>query len=495
MAAGSGKVALVSNTTLLACGSSANRCTTNPTFNQFIVDFVGYGSTASDYEGAGPAGTLTSATAALRAGAGCIDTDNNNADFAVVAPTPRNSSSPPNTCGGATATATTVPPTNTVGGPTSTNTPLPPTSTNTATVTPTAPPARIREIQAISHISPRNGQTVGSVPGIVTALRSNGFYMQDPNPDSDESTSEAIFVFTSSVPTVAVGDAVTVSGTVSEFRPGGSGSTNLTTTQIGSPVITVVSTGNTLPTPVVISVGGRVPPTVVIEDDATGSVETSGVFDPAQDGIDFYESLEAMRVQVNNPVAVGPTSDFGEIPVLADDGAGAGVRTTRGGIIISPPTTPFDYTTADFNPERIILDDAIVGGANMPDVNVGDHFGGPAIGVMDYSFGNFKLNVTSALTRVNSWLTREVSATPGANQLVVGNFNVENLDPGDPQSKFDDLAALIVNNLRSPDILSIEEIQDNNGPINDAVVDADVTFNRLIAAIQAQPGGPTYQYR
>ena len=34
------------------------------------------------------------------------------------------------------------------------------------------------------------------------------------------------------------------------------------------------------------------PPSTVIEDDATGSVETSGIFDPATDGIDFYESLE-----------------------------------------------------------------------------------------------------------------------------------------------------------------------------------------------------------
>ena len=47
---------------------------------------------------------------------------------------------------------------------------------------------------------------------------------------------------------------------------------------------------------------------MVIEDDATGDVESNGVFDPASDGIDFYESLEAMRLQVNNPIVVGPTS-------------------------------------------------------------------------------------------------------------------------------------------------------------------------------------------
>src|SRR5205085_5956614 len=97
------------------------------------------------------------------------------------------------------------------------------------------------------------------------------------------------------------------------------GSTNLTNTEIGSPTVSVQSTGNSLPAPIVIGTGGRIPPGTVIEDDVSGSVETSGVFDPASDGIDFYESLEAMRVQINNAVAVGPTSSFAEIPVVSDD--------------------------------------------------------------------------------------------------------------------------------------------------------------------------------
>jgi hypothetical protein len=185
-----------------------------------------------------------------------------------------------------------------------------------------APATLIRAIQDSGHISPLNGELVSSVPGIVTAKLSNGFYLQDPNPDTDDATSEAIFVVTATAPAaVAVADSVTASGRVSEFRPGGSSSTNLMTTEITSPTTTVLSSRNPLPAPIVIGSGGRVPPSEVIEDDATGSVETSGLFDPASDGIDFYESLEAMRVQVNDPVAVGPTNGFGEIPVLGDDGA------------------------------------------------------------------------------------------------------------------------------------------------------------------------------
>ena len=227
---------------------------------------------------------------------------------------------------------------------------------------------------------------------------------------------------------------------------------------------------------------GRTPPTEVIDDDSTGSVETSGVFDPANDGIDFYESLEGMRVQVNDPVAVGPRNSFGEIPVLADDGAGAGLRTPRGGIIIQP---------GDFNPERIILDDVI---SPTPVVNVGDHFSAAAVGVMDYGFGNFKLQITAPLTGVSGNLPRE-STTPAApDQLAVATFNVENLDPGDGAAKFDTLAALIVDNLTSPDIIAIEEVQDNNGATNDAVVDASQTYTMLIEAIEAA-GGPTYEFR
>lgn len=143
------------------------------------------------------------------------------------------------------------------------------------------------------------------IPGIVTATKSNGFWMQDPSPDADPATSEGIFVYTSTAPTVSAGDAVTIGGTVAENRPGNT-ATNLTTTQIATPTVTVKSTGNALPAPVIVGTGGRIPPATVIEDDANGSVETGGLFHPNADGIDFWESLEGMRVQLNNALVVGP---------------------------------------------------------------------------------------------------------------------------------------------------------------------------------------------
>ena len=345
------------------------------------------------------------------------------------------------------------------------------------------PPVPIHDIQGSTHISPFAGQRP-RVLGIVTARSTNGFWMQDPNPDSNTATSEGIFVFTSSAPAVAVGDSVRVQGTVQEFRPGGATNGNLTTTELsGSPTVTVLSTGNPLPPAVVIGTGGRIPPDSVIEDDATGSVETSGVFDPDQDGLDFYESLEGMRVQLNNAVAVGPTEpDFGETPVIGDNGANASVRTYRGGLLLRPD---------DGNPERVTLDDQLT---PLPNVNVGDHYSGPVVGIMDYNFGNPFIEVTSAgLTAVHDGVTREMTDLVAPGELAIATFNFENLSAGQAD-KLAALASLIVNNLRSPDLLAGEEVQDNNGETNSGNVDASQTLSQLVAAI-ADAGGPTYGWR
>ncbi|UKE46939.1 lamin tail domain-containing protein [Xanthomonas cerealis] len=64
------------------------------------VDFVGYGSSASCAEGSAPSAAPSNTLAVLRGSGGCSDSDNNNADFATAAPTPRNSAAAANLCGG-----------------------------------------------------------------------------------------------------------------------------------------------------------------------------------------------------------------------------------------------------------------------------------------------------------------------------------------------------------------------------------------------------------
>jgi predicted extracellular nuclease len=371
-----------------------------------------------------------------------------------------------------------------------------PAANHSFTFTTTLPLTQIAQVQGASHLSPLAGQLV-EVEGVVTAERGSNVWVQDTTPDADPATSEGILVFGASVANaVAVGDLVQVRGTVSEFRPGcfGCDATsdafdNLTVTELAAPGLGVTVLGVTpLPAATVIGAGGREPPNAVIENDsASGNVETSNGFDPAQDGIDFYESLESMLVQVNDAVAVGPTNGFGEIFVVGDNGTNASPRTTRGGVVI---------TANDLNPERIQLDDAILP-RSTPVSNVGDHFSAPAFGILGYDFGNFELDLTSALATAPGSLTREVTAAPADNQLAVATFNVENLAPTDPPAKFQRLAGLIVDHLRAPDVIAIEEIQDNDGVAGgtgSSVVDASITWNMLISAIGAA-GGPHYGYR
>jgi uncharacterized repeat protein (TIGR01451 family) len=100
LAATAGKVALVASTTAL----SATSCPGddgNPPFNpnnSTIADFVGYGTTATCYEGSGPAPAPSATTSDFRKAGGCTDTNDNAADFFVLTPGPRNSSSPANNC-------------------------------------------------------------------------------------------------------------------------------------------------------------------------------------------------------------------------------------------------------------------------------------------------------------------------------------------------------------------------------------------------------------
>ena len=434
MSGTSGKVALVTTAGALACGADCDTAAG-------VRDFIGYG-TANDVETAAAPG-LSNTTADLR-GAG-PDTDDNAADFAVGDPNPRNS-----TGGG------TIPPPD-----------------------PGVPGLRIHDIQGAAQVSPKVGVKAADVPGIVTARSGTGFWFQDPTPDADPATSEGLFVFTRTAPTAAVGDSVTVTGTVAEFRPGGA-ATNLSTTELTSPTVTVVASGQPLPAPVVVGPGGRVPPSTVIENDANGDVETTGTeFDPANDGLDFWESLEGETLSITDAQVVGPTNSFDETEVVPP---GSTVRTNRGGIVAR---------ATDFNPERVVITDTR---ATVPRANVGDVYVGATVGVLDYNFGNFELLPTTAPTLRSGNLQREVTKTPNLLQLSVATFNVENLAPTDPQTKFDGLAQLAVRNLKAPDVLALEEIQDNSGAVDDGVVAADQTILKLTTAIRAA-GGPAYQRR
>jgi predicted extracellular nuclease len=517
MSGTSGKVALVTNDTALSCGADCDTAAG-------VKDFVGYGA-ANDFETA-PTPVLSNTTAALRNDDGNVDTDNNAADFTVGAPNPRNTPPPASitatdpadgendvpldsnvtitfsapvdptfgiSCSSSGAHAFTE-----TGGPTEFT--LDPTTDfergETCTVTVDAEDLddefsfstlgieglRIHDIQGAQHRSPYEDRIVSGVPGVVTAASSQGIWVQDASPDADDRTSEGIFLFQPSA-RPPVGTAVVFSGEVSEFKNTSWGPESLSLTEMFRPTVTATTGGSPI-APTVIGQGGRVPPNRIIDNDSTGDVDTNPVFDPQQDGIDFHESIEGMLLRFNEPVATGPRNGFGEISILGDNGRLAGLRTGRGGIIVRPD---------DFNPERFILDDVI---GDTPAVNTGAKLGSPIVAVGDYSFDNFKYYPLADATATGG-VQREVTEDPRSSELAVGTFNVENLSPNDPPAKFTALARTLIDNLKSPDILAIEEIQDNNGATGGTgspVTDASMTWNLLIAAIAAE-GGPAYQYR
>lgn len=348
----------------------------------------------------------------------------------------------------------------------------------------------IEQVQGSSHTSGVVGQQV-SLTGEVTATRTSGddgFYLQQLATDGDDRTSPAIFVFTSSAPTVSVGNRVTVTGTVAEDV---GSSTDLSRTQLSNPSIDSNDNDTTLDiTATVLGDGGRAIPADVIEDDNFSS------FDVATDGIDFFESLEAVYVAVNNPIAISDDASDGDFYVVADSGNNAsGFYAARGVLVISGGNDDSTFDEDDFNPERIKVSDSI-SGISTPTVAPGDQMANLE-GVMTSTGDGYTLEATSAISvSVAANLSRETSTLVGdATHLTIAGMNVENLDPSDAASKFSGLASIIVENMNNPDIIGLQEMQDDSGSTADGVLTAQTTAQTLITAIEAVSGGATdYAY-
>jgi predicted extracellular nuclease len=440
MSGTSGVVALRTSTTpLVGCGTA---CATAPD----VKDLVGYGATANVETLAAPG--LSNTTADARTGA-MTDTDNNATDFTSGVPKATNTA-------GTTVSAGDDP-----GNPGD----------------PTPGSTRIHDIQGSGRISPIVGQNVTNVPGIVTAVRvtgsSRGYWFQDPSVDADPLTSEGLFVFTgTTTPAVAIGDSVLASGRITEYRPA-TGAQSLT--EIGGTVSTIRLTGgNTLPAAVPV-----VLPDVYTK---TGSLEAQPL-EPSSYTLDWLEVHEGMRVTIAQDTRlVSPVNtDFDELWVTLKPGQNT---TPRGGTIYKSYDDP--------NSGRLMIQ-ALTG---APAANVGSTLAAGTTGPIDYqSFGGYVLLATQLGTVTEGGLKRQKVLPPKkAGDLSVATYNVENLAATNPASKFARLAEAVVTNLGSPDILALEEIQDNNGATNDSVVAADQTVAKFVAAIQAA-GGPAYDWR
>ncbi|MGW6060210.1 endonuclease/exonuclease/phosphatase family protein [Streptomyces sp. NPDC055189] len=348
---------------------------------------------------------------------------------------------------------------------------------------------RVHDIQGTTRLSPLAGQQVTDVTGIVTGVRpygSKGFWLQDPKGDGDPATSEGVFVYTGSAAlTVKAGDAVRVSGTVGEYVPGGEASGNQSLTQITKPTVTVESSGNALPAPVTVS-AKSVPSAYAPEGDPANGGDINGLrLKPRSYALDLYESLEGMNVRVGTSRVVGATDPYSELWITVKPHENAN---RRGGTVYKSYD---DQNTGRLQIQQL----APVSEQPFPKANVGDALSGGAEGPLDFNqFGGYTLVARTLGKVTDKGLEREKTRRQAKGELAVATYNVENLDPTDPQTKFDALAGAVVSNLASPDILALEEIQDDNGAKNDGTVSAEATLKKFTDAIVAA-GGPRYAWR
>jgi hypothetical protein len=302
----------------------------------------------------------------------------------------------------------------------------------------TPPTLEIHDIQGVKSttaatISPYVGQKV-TTTGVVTAVLSNGFFIQSVNPDTNPLTPEGIEVFTSSKPpaSVVIGNIVSVTGTVATF-PAATASHTPATEISGSPVITLVSTGNALPAPITL--------------DATKLTPSGGLYQ--------LTPYEGMRVSVASLTAISGTN--GSITSANEPSETAtstgyfyavitGTDTNTDSIVAHAfrepgidirdtpiPGAPTGIAKFDDNPERILVDSVVAGGTSL-EISTGAVL--PNVtGVLDFTFSSDSFYDPSRLILDAAYNRSQVAAGVGVpktlpnptNQFTVASFNVERL--------------------------------------------------------------------
>ncbi|KAJ4289217.1 hypothetical protein N0V90_011559 [Kalmusia sp. IMI 367209] len=353
----------------------------------------------------------------------------------------------------------------------------------------------IAEINGNKFLSPYSGQTVSNVTGVVTAKGPDGIWIRSTTPDREASTSESIYVFGSSFATtnnLTVGDAISIGGKVQEYR---SSKAYVYLTEISSPMLEEkLSAGNKVK-PLVIGKDTTNPPTQQFSSLDGGDVfavpnnvslisVANPVLEPTNFGMDFWESLSGELVTVRKPTAINKPNNFGDTCVIGDWKVTG--ENGRDGVTQTPK---------DANPETIIIGSPLDGSSNPTTTVLGDELE-EITGVITQAFGFYRILPTTAIKVKKSVKPALPSATKlksdgKCDGITFGAYNVENLAP--TSSHLAAIAAHIVDYLKSPDLIFLQEVQDDNGPTNDAIVSANLTLSTLSAAI-ADIGGPQYAF-
>ncbi len=290
---------------------------------------------------------------------------------------------------------------------------------------------------------------MATTTGIVTAITSGGndVWLQDPVGDGDPATSDGVFLSRGGALGALPGDMVTVTATVEEQQFGNA----LPLTRLANPSALVVeSSGNPLPAPVPLT---DLPDVSIPE------------------GIEFWEPLEGMLVAARTGIVVAPTNDFGEFAFLTQSDArpGSGYVPAVKQILIRS----LGSDQVDYNPERVLVDDFTLDDPIV--VRPGDRVRSIEA-VVDYSFGTYKLQPVDHDVDARPIPTGPQSRRSGGpGDTVVTTFNVENLfdlvddpvkddtdstpTPEQLEVKFAKLVSAIEVELRLPEILVVEEVE------------------------------------
>ncbi|KAH7312289.1 Endonuclease/exonuclease/phosphatase [Stachybotrys elegans] len=345
----------------------------------------------------------------------------------------------------------------------------------------------IAQINGNTFLSPLRNQNVTGVVGLVTAKNNQGVFLRSTEPDEDPTTSEGLFVFGGTLRNnVQVGDIISIDGRVEEYR-----SNNLhgyLTELTGPRNLQVISSNNTV-TPLVIGVDTPSPPTELFS-----SLDEGGVFgapnavnlistsnpelDPTTYGLDFWESLVGELVTIKDAYQIGRPNQFGDTWVRGDWKV-TGVN-SQGGVTM---------LGSDANPETILIGSPLDGSRNPSDTKMGDYLG-DITGTVYNAFGFYRILPTTRLTPLVNSTTDfppvSFESRGTCRGITVASYNARNLEPRSPHMP--GVAEQIVTKMLSPDIICLQEVQDDSGEANDGVVTANLTLTTLVGLIEELSG-------
>ena len=341
----------------------------------------------------------------------------------------------------------------------------------------------IGEVQGESHESPLAGKEVIINNVVVTKIdkKGTGFYVQDKVSDNNPRTSDAVYV--ASKEKVESGDLLKVQGTVKEGymeeysvrqgqtfkKPAGS----LTVTQIINATITKLGKADL---PKALNISEKMSKDIVDN--------TPTKYNPETEALDYWESLEGMLVEVTKPKVTGPQYK-GDIYVLPGDYKGQKLNNI-GGVNLRPGVQNTEVLP-------VIVGNDFVAKAK-------DYFNDNISGVVTYRNKTYKIDPTTVPTLQDGGLKREVSKIyPSEDKLTIASYNIENFSANNkghdetPEEKVDKIANSFIKEVHSPDIITLIEVQDNNGGVNDGTVDGVKSGEKLAQRIKSL-GGPDYKY-